>query len=115
LDRIEQGAIHNRSLLAGQDLTLVFNLADVEPVAASRSTSPSTAQGKTDQSSISKGTIKQIVDRKGASTRLHASAWRRQAVALFLWRIRLAWVSRFIGCLPMFGALGQPVIFFRHA
>ena len=33
LDRIEQGAVHNRWLLAGQDLTLVSDLADIEPVA----------------------------------------------------------------------------------
>jgi hypothetical protein len=33
LDRIEQGAIHYRRLLAGQDFTLVSDLADIEPVA----------------------------------------------------------------------------------
>src|SRR5882724_11423773 len=33
LDRIEQGALHDRWLLAGQDLALVFDLADIEPVA----------------------------------------------------------------------------------
>ena len=33
LDRIEQGAIDDGGLLAGQDLTLVCDLADVEAVA----------------------------------------------------------------------------------
>ena len=33
LDRIEQKAVHDRWLLAGQDFTLVSDLADIEPVA----------------------------------------------------------------------------------
>ena len=33
LDRIEQGAVNDRWLLAGQDLTLISDLADIEPVA----------------------------------------------------------------------------------
>jgi hypothetical protein len=33
LDRIEQSAIHDRSLLARQNLTLVADLTDIEPVA----------------------------------------------------------------------------------
>jgi len=32
LDRIEQGALNDRWPLAGQDLTLVFNRADIEPI-----------------------------------------------------------------------------------
>ena len=33
LDRIKQGALHDRRLLAGQDVALVSDLADIEPVA----------------------------------------------------------------------------------
>ena len=33
LDRIEQGAVHDWWLLAGQDVALVSDLADIEPVA----------------------------------------------------------------------------------
>ena len=33
LDRFEEGAVHNRWLLAGQDLTLISDLADIEPIA----------------------------------------------------------------------------------
>ena len=33
LDRIEQGAVHERWLLAGKDLTLISDLADIEPIA----------------------------------------------------------------------------------
>jgi len=32
-DYIKQSAIHNRRLLAGEDLILVFDLADIEVVA----------------------------------------------------------------------------------
>ena len=33
LDRIEQGVVNDRWLLGGQDLTLISDLADIEPVA----------------------------------------------------------------------------------
>jgi hypothetical protein len=33
LDRIEKGAIHDRRLLARQDVAFISDLADVEPVA----------------------------------------------------------------------------------
>ena len=33
LDRIKQGALHDRRLLAGRDLALISDLADIEPVA----------------------------------------------------------------------------------
>jgi hypothetical protein len=33
LDRIEQSALHDRRLLSGQDLALVSDLTDIEPVA----------------------------------------------------------------------------------
>jgi hypothetical protein len=33
LDRIEQDAVHDRGLLAGEDLALVSDLADIEPIA----------------------------------------------------------------------------------
>jgi hypothetical protein len=33
LDRIEQGALHDRRLLTRQDVALVFDLADIKPIA----------------------------------------------------------------------------------
>ena len=33
LDRIEQGALHDRRLFAGQDVTFIADLADIERVA----------------------------------------------------------------------------------
>ena len=32
LNRIKQRAVHNRRLLAGQDLALVFDLSDIEAI-----------------------------------------------------------------------------------